>query len=137
MRAGLMPVIVIVTALISVGPSRSEEPRLADKTPDGAQLIDLYKAARTVADVEAANGKVKDEVLTVQSVASDLARLHVAKMTACEDVEAIAPRSDRRQGARPSPSLSRELMASSQGRSPQCARSSRPSDRPRPGRRTM
>jgi hypothetical protein len=34
-------------------------------------LIDLYKAARTVADVEAANGKVKDEVLIVQSVASD------------------------------------------------------------------
>ena len=88
MRAGLMPVIVIVTALISVGPSRSEEPRLADKTPDGAQLIDLYKAARTVADVEAANGKVKDEVLAVQSVASDLARLHVAKMTVCEEAEA-------------------------------------------------
>ena len=63
------------------------EPRLADKTPDGAQLIDLYKAARTVADVEAANGKVKDEVLKAQSVASDLARLHAAKMTLCEDVE--------------------------------------------------
>ena len=86
MRAGLIPVIVIVAALIGAGPSRSEEPRLADKTPDGAQLIDLYKAARTVADVEAANGKVKDEVLKVQFVASDLARLHVAKMTACEDV---------------------------------------------------
>ena len=51
-------------------------------------MIDLYKAARTVADVEAANGKVKDQVLTVQSVASDLARLHVAKMTVCEDVDA-------------------------------------------------
>ena len=87
MRAGLMP-LVIVAAVIGTGPSRSEEPRLADKTPDGAQLIDLYKAARTVADVEAANGKVKDEVLTVQSVASDLARLHVAKMTVCEEVEA-------------------------------------------------
>ena len=88
MRAGLMPLIVIVAAVISAGPSRSEEPRLVDKTPDGAQLIDLYKAARTVADVEAANGKVKDEVLTVQSIASDLARLHVAKMTVCEEVEA-------------------------------------------------
>ena len=87
MRAGLMPLIVIVTAVIGAGPSRSEEPRLADKTPDGARLIDLYKAARTVADVEAANGKVKDEVLRVQSVASDLARLHAAKMTLCEDVE--------------------------------------------------
>ena len=88
MRAGLMPLIVIVTAVIGAAPSRSEEPRLADKTPDGAQLIDLYKAARTVADVEAANGKVKDEVLIVQSIASDLARLHVAKMTVCEEVEA-------------------------------------------------
>ena len=87
MRPGLMPLIVIVTAVIGAGPSRSEEARLADKTPDGARLIDLYKAARTVADVEAANGKVKDEVLIVQSVASDLARLHAAKMTLCEDVE--------------------------------------------------
>jgi hypothetical protein len=88
MRAGLIPVIVIVTAVIGAGPSRSEEPRLADKTPDGAQLIDLYKAARTVADIEAANGKVKDQVLQAQSVASDLARLHMAKMTVCEDVDA-------------------------------------------------
>ena len=99
MHAGLMTLIVIVTAVIGTGPSRSEEPRLADKTPDGAQLIDLYKAARTVADVEAANGKVKDEVLTVQSVPSDLARLHVAKMTVCEESGDVAPRSDRCQGA--------------------------------------
>lgn len=90
MRAGLMPLIVIVTAVIGTGPSRSEEARLAGKTPDGAQLINLYKAARTVADVEAANGKVKDEVLIVQSVASDLARLHAAKMTLCEDVEQLS-----------------------------------------------
>ena len=88
MRAGLMPVIVIVTAAIGTGASRSEEPRLADNTPDGAQLVDLYKAARTVADVEAANGKVKDQVLQAQSVASDLARLHAAKMAVCEDVDA-------------------------------------------------
>ena len=88
MRAGLMLLIVIVTAVIGTGASRSEEPRLADKTPDGAQLIDLYKAARTVADIEAANGKVKDQVLQAQSVASDLARLHMAKMTVCEDVDA-------------------------------------------------
>ena len=87
MRAGSMPLIVIVTAVISVGPSRSEEPHLEEKIPDGAQLIDLYKAARTVADVEAANGKVKEEVRRAQSVASDLARLHVAKMTECEEVE--------------------------------------------------
>ena len=136
MRAGLMPLIVIVAAVIGAGPSRSEEPRLADKTPDGAQLIDLYKAARTVADVEAANGKVKDEVLIVQSVASDLARLHVAKMTVCEDVEhRTLKRPPPRR--RPSPHALAGLTASSRNRSPRCARSSRPSDRPRPGRRTM
>ena len=61
--------------------------QLAEQIPDGAELIDLYKAARTVADVEAANGKVKAVVGRAQSVASDLARLHAAKMTVCEDVE--------------------------------------------------
>ena len=34
-------------------------PQLAERIPDGAGLIDLYKAARTVTDVEAANGQVK------------------------------------------------------------------------------
>ena len=58
--------------------------------PDGAELIDLYKSARTVADVEAANGRVKGEVGRAQSLASDLARLHAAKMTVCEDVEQSA-----------------------------------------------
>jgi hypothetical protein len=38
--------------------------------------------------VEAANTKVKDQVLRAQSVASDLVRLHAAKMTACEDADA-------------------------------------------------
>jgi hypothetical protein len=88
MRAGLMSVIVVVTAVIGAGASRSEEPRFAEKIPDGAQLIDLYKAARTVADIEAANGKVKDQVLQAQSVTSELVRLHAAKMTVCEDVDA-------------------------------------------------
>ncbi|MGA7450008.1 MAG: hypothetical protein WBW73_01585, partial [Rhodoplanes sp.] len=74
MRAGLMSVIVVVTAVIGAGASRSEEPRFAEKIPDGAQLIDLYKAARTVADIEAANGKVKDQVLQAQSVTSELVR---------------------------------------------------------------
>jgi hypothetical protein len=58
-----------------------------ERIPDGAELIDLYKAARTVADVETANGKVKGEVGRAQSVASDLARVHAAKMTVCEEVE--------------------------------------------------
>ena len=59
MRAGLMPLLVIVTAVIGAGPSRSEETYFADKIPDGARLIDLYKAARTVADVE--SGKREGE----------------------------------------------------------------------------
>ncbi|MGA8295252.1 MAG: hypothetical protein WB820_22765 [Rhodoplanes sp.] len=61
--------------------------QLAEQIPDGAELIDLYKAARTVADVEAANSKVRGEVGRAQSVASDLGRLHAVKMTVCEDVE--------------------------------------------------
>ena len=64
--------------------------QLVERIPDGSELIDLYKAARTVADVEAANGRVKGEVVRAQSVASDLARLHAAKMTVCEDVEQSA-----------------------------------------------
>jgi hypothetical protein len=62
--------------------------QFADQTPDGSQLIELYKAARTVADVEAANAKVKDQVLRAQSVTSELVRLHAAKITACENVDA-------------------------------------------------
>ena len=61
--------------------------QLAEQIPDGAELIDLYKAARTVADVETANSKVRGEVGRAQSVASDLGRLHAVKMTVCEDVE--------------------------------------------------
>ena len=61
--------------------------QLAEQIPDGAELIDLYKAARSVADLEAANSKVRGEVGRAQSVASDLGRLHAAKMTVCEDVE--------------------------------------------------
>jgi hypothetical protein len=61
--------------------------QLVEQLPDGADLIDFYRTARTVADVETANGKVKGEVEIAQSVASELARLHAAKMTGCEDAE--------------------------------------------------
>lgn len=112
MRASLIALIVITGAsVISITPSRSEDrtPRrahaesltqntassqvaplsqLLDQAPDGAQLIDLYKAARTVTDVEAANGIVKEEVRRAQSFETDLARLHAAKMAACEVLEA-------------------------------------------------
>ena len=60
--------------------------QLAEQIPDGANLIDHYKSARTVADVVAANSKVRGEVGRAQSVASDLARSH-AKMTPCDEVE--------------------------------------------------
>ena len=73
MRAGLF---ILVAAATIASPIRADE------------FIDLYKAARTVADVEAANGKVREEVLRVQSIAADVARLHVANMTACENVGA-------------------------------------------------
>ena len=63
------------------------------------QLIDLYKAARTVADVEAANGKVSDQVLRVQAIAADLARLHEAKTKACGERGRVDHRRDCGEGA--------------------------------------
>jgi hypothetical protein len=90
-------VIVAGAPLLSaVSPARPEDrtaiaaqsvSQLAEQIPDGAGLIDLYKAARTVTDVEAANGEVKDQVVRAESLAADLARLHAAKMNVCEDVE--------------------------------------------------
>jgi hypothetical protein len=38
--------------------------------------------------VEAANAKVKEQVLQAQSVTSELIRLHAVKITACENVDA-------------------------------------------------
>jgi hypothetical protein len=111
-RAKLVSLIVVVVgaSVIAAMPSRSEDqaaPRahaeasvktmsskstadlsqLANQTPDGAELIELYKTARTVADVETANRKVKKEVERAQLVASELARLHAARRMRCEDVE--------------------------------------------------
>lgn len=121
MRAGLIALLMAGATVFPASPGRPQDrliPRspqtagslpvpplsqLADRIPDGTDLIDLYKAARTVADVEAANAKVKDEVVGAQSVASDLARLHAAKMTACEDtgqshLEATAARAQSLSG---------------------------------------
>jgi hypothetical protein len=111
-RAKLVSLIVVAVgaSVIAATPSRSEDqaaPRahaeasvqtvsskstadlshLANQTPDGAELIELYKTARTVADVETANRRVKKEVERAQLVASELARLHAARRTRCEDVE--------------------------------------------------
>jgi hypothetical protein len=104
-RARLMALLLAGATVVVAGPGRPENrtlrqprqiagqsaaaplSRLVEQLPDGADLIDYYKAARTVADVETANEKVKGEVGRSQSVASDLARLHAARMAMCEGVE--------------------------------------------------
>jgi hypothetical protein len=62
--------------------------QLVDETPDGAQVIRLYQAARTVTDVEAANANVKAQVIKVQTIATDVGRLHAAAIRSCEETEA-------------------------------------------------
>ena len=104
-RVIALSVIVAGVAVLDASPGRPEDrtaarshqiaaqstvaplPQFVEQIPDGAGLVDLYRAARTVADIEAANGKVKDQVVRAQAVASDLVRLHDAKMNGCEDVE--------------------------------------------------
>jgi hypothetical protein len=61
--------------------------QLLDEVPDGANVIELYKAARTVRDVEAANLQLKAQVAKAQAVASDVGRLHAAAVRLCEDTE--------------------------------------------------
>src|SRR6266516_4507037 len=61
---------------------------LIDQTTDGGEVIGLYRTARTVRDVEAANESVKAQVIKAQSVASNVARLHAATIKSCEDAEA-------------------------------------------------
>jgi hypothetical protein len=58
--------------------------QLADHTPDGEDVIDVYKNARTVRDVEIANAKVKAQVIKALSIASDVARLHSVAIKSCE-----------------------------------------------------
>ena len=113
MRVRLMPLVAVAVgaSVLSAAPGAAEDrtaPRdhaaasiqpvksksiarmsqLMEHIPDGADLIGYYKSARTVADVEGANAKVKKQVLQAQSVTSELVRLHAATMTACEDVDA-------------------------------------------------
>src|SRR5262249_15544341 len=52
--------------------------QLVEETPDGAQIIGLYQAARTIMDVEEANASVKAQIAKAQTIVSDLARLHAA-----------------------------------------------------------
>ena len=62
--------------------------QLIDETPDGAEVIEMYQAARTIADVEAANANVRAQVTVAQTIASDVGRLHIATTKSCEDAEA-------------------------------------------------
>ena len=78
MRTRLIVLLAASATLVAASPGRAEDwtpPRLrqiasqsamplsqlVEQLPDGADLIDHYRAARTVADVETANGKVKGE----------------------------------------------------------------------------
>jgi hypothetical protein len=62
--------------------------QLVEETPDGAQVIGLYQAARTIMDVEEANASVKAQVVKAQIIASDLARLHASRVNSCENTDA-------------------------------------------------
>lgn len=69
--------------------------QLIDQTPDGRYVIALYKAVRNVRDVEAVNEHVKTLVITAQSIAANIARLHAATFKSCDGsevpkIEAIA-----------------------------------------------
>lgn len=62
--------------------------RLIEQTPDGSEIIELYRSARTVRDVEAANENTQAQVMKVQSIAADVARLHAATFKSCDGSEA-------------------------------------------------
>jgi hypothetical protein len=105
--------------------------------PDARRLaIDRAPAARTVADVEAANAKVKERVLQAQSVTSELVRLHAVKITACENVDASHLDATAAK-ATAFLRLSSELNTRLRNRFRRCARSWPPNDQPRPGRKMM
>jgi hypothetical protein len=104
-RLGRMALIMLIGCAPAVGtaedsrPPRMETPvpavspavpvaELIDQLADSGQLINLYRAARTVRDVEAANESVKSEVMKAQSIASGVARWHATSITSCEDSEA-------------------------------------------------
>jgi hypothetical protein len=59
--------------------------QLVDQVPDGGHIVELYQAARTVQDVEAANATVKAQVNKAQSIAADVARVHAADFKSCAD----------------------------------------------------
>jgi hypothetical protein len=60
---------------------------LATETPDGSQIITLYRSAETIDAVESANEVVKFEIGKAQRIASDLARLHAVAVGSCEPAD--------------------------------------------------
>lgn len=113
MRAGLLSLTVVIGCFATVGaPGGAEDKlfagtnnqkpvkeapidrpivrieQLIDQTPDGSEIIEVYRSARTVRDVEAANENTQAQVLTVQSIAADVARLHAATFKSCDGPEA-------------------------------------------------
>lgn len=114
MRAGLLPLTVVIGCFATVGapPGGAEDKlfagtnnqkpvkeapidrpivpieQLIDQTPDGSEIIELYRSAHTVRDVEAANENTQAQVMKVQSIAADVARLHAATFKSCDGSEA-------------------------------------------------
>lgn len=110
MRAGLLPLTVVIGCFATVGapPGGAEDKlfagtnnqkpvkeapidrpivpieQLIDQTPDGSEIIELYRSARTVGDVEAANENTQAQVMNVRSIALDVARLHAASFKSCD-----------------------------------------------------
>lgn len=114
MRAGLLSLTVVIGCFATVGapPGGAEDKlfagtnnqkpvkeapidrpivpieQLIDQTPDGNEIIELYRSARTVRDLEAANENIQAQVMKVQSIAADVARLHAATFKSCDGSEA-------------------------------------------------
>lgn len=114
MRAGLLSLTVVIGCFATVGapPGGAEDKLIAgtnnqkpvkealidrpivpieqliDQTPDGSEIIELYRSARTVRDVEAANENIRTQVIKAQSVTAEIARLHAAAFKSCDRSEA-------------------------------------------------
>lgn len=59
---------------------------LAKGAPDGAALVELYRQANTVADVERANTAAKAEVMRAAPILESLGKLHSEAMASCDQV---------------------------------------------------
>ena len=109
MRAPLMSIIAIAVSatLIDSVASRTEEKpasrfhligvqdndapilKYVDQMPDGVALIDTYKAARVVADIEAANAKEKARSKKRSPSPPEFARLYAVSILTCEGVDGL------------------------------------------------